>query len=385
MRGGMKNSGFTLIQLSIMLTVASLVFVATLPGIQASLKGNAASVKKMHAILDTLRGYMAANGNLPCPADPTQPLGSATYGISAANPGTTNNCTGGSPAAAYADSTNHIAIGMVPVKTLGLSWADAVDGYGRDITYAVDTNATSCWSSGSLTGAITVNDNGTSYNTIAALISHGQDGYGAWLPLSGTSGTASRLDNGSTDTSQADNAQVAHGGGLTVNTTFASFVNKAATATFDDNVVYKSNLYTLNSLPAAAWAAYPTVISPVNGTYSTGNTLSFTLTYSSNVTVNTANGTPRLDLYALGTGTIGSNNQAYATYQSGTGTNAITFSYTVQSTDSAPVSGLAMTGGIDLNGGSISGNFTCFTAPNLSGVLIGNALPQWWVDWFVLR
>jgi hypothetical protein len=368
-----QNSGFTLIQLSIILTVASLVFVATLPGVQTSLKSSAASVTKMYSILNAMRGYMAANGYLPCPADPTQALGAGNYGVAAANPGITNNCTGGAPAAAYADSTNHIAIGMVPVKTLGLSYADAVDGYGRDITYAVDTNATACWSSGSLTGAITVNDNGTSYNTVAALVSHGADGYGAWLPLSGSTGTASRFDNGSTDTAQADNAQVAHGGGLTANTTFASFVNKTATATFDDNVVYKSNLYTLNTLPTSAQqSTWPTVTPPANSTYSPGNTLTFTLAYTSTVTVNTTNGTPRLDLSAITGGSIGTGNVAYATYQSGSGTTTLTFQYTVQGAASAP-NGISVAASIDLNGGTVSGGSTCFSAPNLSGVIIGPA------------
>ena len=369
------NSGFTLIQLSIILTVTSLVFVATLPGVQTSLKGNAASVAKMNNILNTMRTYLAANSVLPCPADPTQAIGASNYGVAAANPGSTGDCIGGTPAAAYADATKNIAIGMVPVKTLGLSYADALDGYGRDITYAVDTNATgnssgtACWGSTTLTGGITVTDNGVAYNTVAALVSHGADGYGAWLPLSGSSGAATRFDNGSTDTAQADNAQVAHGGGLTANGNgaFASFVRKAATSTFDDSVVYKSNLYTLNTLPASAQVASPTVTPPSNSTYTTGNVLSFTITYASNVTVT---GTPRLDLSALGGGSIGTGNVAYATYQSGSGSAALTFSYTVQSTDTAPTSGLSMTSSIDLNGGAISGGTTCFTAPSLTGVLI---------------
>jgi|SRR5450755_136313 len=169
-----QQSGFTLIQLSIILTVASLIFVATLPGIQTSLKSSATSVTEMNKILNTMRGYMAANGVLPCPADPTLAIGANHYGVAAANPGTTGDCIGGTPAAAYADATNNIAIGMVPVKTLGLSYADALDGYGRDITYAVDTNATGnstggpCWSSNPLPGAIAVNDNGTS--TLSAFI-----------------------------------------------------------------------------------------------------------------------------------------------------------------------------------------------------------------------
>src|SRR5581483_105028 len=158
-------------------------FVATLPGTQTSLKESQASVTKMNNILNVMRGYMAANGVLPCPADPTQAIGAANYGVAAANPGTTGDCTGGSPAAAYADTTKNIAIGMVPVKTLGLSYADAVDAYGRDITYAVDTNATgnasgaACWSSNTQPGTISVNDNGVTANTIAVLVSHGQDGY----------------------------------------------------------------------------------------------------------------------------------------------------------------------------------------------------------------
>src|SRR5579883_1975125 len=247
-----SQAGFNLIQISILLTVASLVMVAVLPSPQSTFKNNATSVVKMNAILTALRQYQAANATLPCPADPTLPVDSANYGLAAANAGATGNCIGGTPSAAYADTTNHIAIGMVPFRDLGLSYDYALDAWGRDITYAVDTNATAftsaLCSSPSFAGAITVNDYGISHNTVAALVSHGQDGYGAWLPLAGSSGSAKRLDSGSTDTGQADNAQVAHGGGLTVNTTFTSFKNQNATSTFDDNVVYKGQ-YNLNILP----------------------------------------------------------------------------------------------------------------------------------------
>jgi hypothetical protein len=270
------QAGFNLIQISILLTVASLVMVAVLPSPQSAVKNNATSVVKMNAILTALRQYQAATGVLPCPADPTQPIGSNTYGVASSNTGTTNNCvTGTAPNAAYADSTNHIAIGMVPVASLGLSYDYALDGYGRDITYAVDTNATAfpssfCTAPNIWPGAITVNDNGNIHNTVAALVSHGQDGYGAWLPLQGTSGTASRFNTGSTDTSQADNAQVAHGGGLTANGAgqFQSFIIKPATSTFDDNVVYKSTQWNLNAMPQSyiSSAAYTTAYNTVCAT-----------------------------------------------------------------------------------------------------------------------
>lgn len=360
-----SQAGFTLIQISVLLTVASLILVTLLPTTQGTVKSNRGSFDKMTSIMTALRQYQAATCSLPCPADPTLPIGATNYGRAAANPGTVGNCIGGSPAAAYADTTKHIAIGMVPIYTIGLSYDYALDGWGRDITYAVDTGATN---NAAGTAAITINDFGTTQNSVVALVSHGQDGYGAWLPLAGSSGTASRFDNGSTDNSQADNAQVASGGGLTPLSTFTSFVNQNQTSTFDDNVVYRSNLWNINNMPAVLKA---TITPPANGTYGTGQVLTFTITSASTITVT---GTPRLVLKALGTGSIGTSNTAYAGYTSGSGTKTLTFTYTVQSTDSAPTSGLSMLSSIDLNGGTATIS-PClpFAIPDLSKVLIKNS------------
>jgi streptogramin lyase len=365
-----RTAGFSLIQISILLTVASLMMVAVLPTPQAPVRMDASSTGKMNTILTALRQYQAATCSLPCPADPTLATGANNYGVAAANPGTGSpgNCTGGTPAAAYADTTKHIAIGMVPWKTLGLSYEYALDGWGRDITYAVDTGATN-QSAG--TAAITITDNGITRNSVAALVSHGKDGYGAWLPLAGNSGTAPRFDNGSTDTAQADNAQVAHGGGLTANTTFASFINQTQSATFDDSVVYQSNLWNINSLPKAFNATVSSY--PANGTYGSGTVFTFTITSAFTITVT---GTPRLALTALGTGHLGNSVSpyiSYANYVSGSGTKTLTFTYTVQSGDTAPTSGIALSSSIDLNGGTATVS-PClpFTPPDLSKVLISN-------------
>jgi type II secretory pathway pseudopilin PulG len=356
MRKRCNEAGFTLIQISILLTVAALVMVTMLPSSQLSLTANNASVKKMNAVLTALRQYQVANAILPCPADPTVATGNTSYGIAAANSGPATSCVGSTPSAAYADPTKHIAIGMVPYKTLGLSSDYALDGYGRDVTYAVDTNATaSCWSSTSLTGGITVNDNGTNNSAVAVMVSHGADGYGAWLPTQGTggTGTATRLDSGSTDIFQADNAQVNNGtgsGGLTANGAgqFQSFYRKAPTATFDDVVIYQNPQWSLNALPANSRAALTTY--PANGSYSSGQILTFIVTLPTAVTFT---GTPRLHLSALGGGanSIGTSNAAYATLASGNGTKTLTFTYTIISTDAA-ASGIAMTSPIDLNGGT---------------------------------
>src|ERR1035437_8086182 len=97
------RKGFTLIQISILLIVASLVLVNLLPSSRTNLNANNDSTARMNAILTALRGYEAKNAALPCPADASKPIGSTLYGVAAANPGTTFNCSGaGFPVANYA-------------------------------------------------------------------------------------------------------------------------------------------------------------------------------------------------------------------------------------------------------------------------------------------
>jgi sugar lactone lactonase YvrE/type II secretory pathway pseudopilin PulG len=378
MKAHASQRGFTLIQISILLVVASIVLVAILPSTRTTLNANNATTVKLNNILTAMRGYEAKNAALPCPADASQPIGSTTYGVPAANPGTGSpgNCTGGIPAANYIDTANNVAVGMVPVRALGLSNDYALDAYGRDITYAVDTNATVCFS-GTLPGKITVTDNGTANNTIAALVSHGADGHGAWIPLTGSSGGAVRLNAGSTDTNTLLNAHV--NSSFTPYTPLTNFVRSPPTATFDDLLVYKSNLWTLNAAPAASASLLPSIVGPASGSYYTGQTLSFTITYSSAVTVT---GTPELTLSIPQSS--GSAATRYATYVSSSG-NTATFSYIVQSTDYAPTSpgSVAVSSPIVLNGGSITvgGGAAClsFTAPSLTGVLL-NPMAVYVVD-----
>jgi hypothetical protein len=119
----------------------------------------------------------------------------------------------------------------------------------------------------------------------------------------------------------------------------------------------------------------PTITSvtgPAAGTYIVGQNLDFTVVFSEAVVVNTAGGTPRLEL------TIGSATQ-YATYLSGTGTSTLTFRYTVQAGD-LDSDGIAVASPIDLNGGTITdvpGNdaVLTFTPPDTSSVLVDGVAP----------
>jgi hypothetical protein len=114
------------------------------------------------------------------------------------------------------------------------------------------------------------------------------------------------------------------------------------------------------------------VSGPANTTYVVGQNLDFTVNFDEIVTVNTGGGTPRIAL------TIGST-PVYATYQSGTGTTALLFRYTVQAGD-LDTNGIASTSPIDLNGGTIRDAATnnavlTFTPPNTSSVLVDGVAP----------
>ena len=83
---------------------------------------------------------------------------------------------------------------------------------------------------------------------------------------------------------------------------------------------------------------------PAAGTYTTGQTLDFTVTYDNAVAVV---GTPRLSF------TLDNGQTVYADYVSGSGTTTLTFAYTVAQ-GAIETTGLKLGGSIDNNGGSIS-------------------------------
>ena len=106
---------------------------------------------------------------------------------------------------------------------------------------------------------------------------------------------------------------------------------------------------------------------PANGSYYTGQVLSFAVTWN-NATL-TVTGTPYISL------TIGSNTRQ-ATYASGSGTTILTFSYTIVAGDLAngTTSTTSIASPITLNGGTITGctlaTINNFTPPTLTGVLV---------------
>lgn len=123
-------------------------------------------------------------------------------------------------------------------------------------------------------------------------------------------------------------------------------------------------------------AVVPTVTTvglPAPGAYNAGDVLRFTINTSESVIVDTSTGTPRV---ALNIGGL----TRYATYVSGTGSNALVFEYTVESGNNA--AGIGLAGTLDLNGGTVrdaAGNALnqgLNTQGGAGGVIVDTEAPQ---------
>jgi prepilin-type N-terminal cleavage/methylation domain-containing protein len=193
-----SGRGFTLLELSIVLTLIGVVlavgFTVMTAGLQAS-EFNA-TVARMDAIEKAILNYAVANNRIPCPTDLTLTTGSANYGYeagaTAGGTGTGECVTGMTPAANFKASSG-AEEGGLPTRALRLPDEYIYDGWGRKFRYAVDPTytkssalpiAAACGSGFTPdASAITVNDSTGATRTTAAmyaLISHGANGHGAY-------------------------------------------------------------------------------------------------------------------------------------------------------------------------------------------------------------
>jgi hypothetical protein len=120
----------------------------------------------------------------------------------------------------------------------------------------------------------------------------------------------------------------------------------------------------------AATPVAPVTSSTANGSYGIGAVINITVQFSEALVVDTTGGSPRLQLE---TGVI----DRYATYSGGSGTNTLSFSYTVQAGDSSADLDQLSANALALNGGTIkdaAGNNASLSlaAPGASGSLAAN-------------
>ena len=121
---------------------------------------------RMERVRAALHAFAATQGRLPCPSD-----GALDEGLAV-------------PPTAVDDCTNRD--GTVPWVSLGLQSHDALDGWGRKISYRVLDGVTGLTQAGGIvsagTAGLSVNDTGALQSVYAwVLVSHGASGLGAWL------------------------------------------------------------------------------------------------------------------------------------------------------------------------------------------------------------
>jgi prepilin-type N-terminal cleavage/methylation domain-containing protein len=175
------ETGFTLVELAIVLVIVALLASGLMVGIAA--QRNAAETidaqRQLENIRETLTGFALTHGRLPCPALPNLASSDAGVGV--------ENC-----------AQPH---GVLPWVTLGLP---EVDPWGRRFTYYAHGSFTAAVPSGALASftldtvgnANVKASSGSSGNVAsdlpAVVVSHGSRGAGAWQPngtqLPGVSG-----------------------------------------------------------------------------------------------------------------------------------------------------------------------------------------------------
>lgn len=227
--------GFSLIELTTVVFIISLIIGMGLDIATDATTANRirTTQEKMEAIEKALLQYLQANTWLPCPADPDNINSDPLY-ASIITEGQCFRLGNSGVSSTY-------AVGILPTRDMGLSDSYLVDGWGRNFTYIVNTQSTSdggfaaLKKSGDYIKIQRETSTGTetfASNIVYAVISHGQNGYGAYLPVGGGAKLPNDLDevsNAEFENSDDDNV-------LTLQVDRSDANNES----FDDIIAYKT-------------------------------------------------------------------------------------------------------------------------------------------------
>jgi len=247
-----KSSGFTLVEVVIVLLIGGILLGSFGSGLLIYFNSTkvAASKDKLSRINETLVEYLAINQKLPCPADITATVDSASFGrevdavpvsVVACNAGGSRN---GTVVVNGARNVNGgaqevIRIGSVPTRALNLPDEFMYDSYGSRFLYAVSADLATTAGYAPEDGVIDVTDSGG--NTLLTptasanyvIISHGPDQQGGvtvdGVVIEACPATAAA---GGFDVENCD-------GDATFLRTILSTSNLGATQ-FDDQILYNS-------------------------------------------------------------------------------------------------------------------------------------------------
>lgn len=254
-----KNiSGFTLVEMAMVLMIIGLLLGGLIPTLSAQMESQRTNEtrKQLDEIQQALIGYAIVNGRIPCPAQATLATGQPNAGVETTT-GNTCACKNSDPTVADASvskvaCTDTSVTGVLPWVTLGIKETDA---WERRYTYRVTTrfadqiaaNTTDCIPAVSAPvassfalcspGVPDVSSAATGGTAVATdvpalFLSHGKNGSGAYIS-DGTQLTGATGDEA--ENSNNDN----------------SFVSHTPTPNFDDLVVWLSNNILLNRMVMA--------------------------------------------------------------------------------------------------------------------------------------
>ena len=175
-------SGFSLIELCIVIIISSLMLAAGLKlfNLYMAQQEIVRTNDRLERIQDVINDFAKANGFYPCPAPISVAPDSPGYA-------TATNCAAAAPAGVTevtGRGGRKVRIGALPARTLEMSDTYMADGWNHRYTYAVTVPLTNASTFDNDEGAITIRDindntviNGTAHYV---LLSHGEDGKGSY-------------------------------------------------------------------------------------------------------------------------------------------------------------------------------------------------------------
>lgn len=253
----MSRQGFSLLELSIVLTIIAIVVASglTLSTAKTQQLKMVNSYDELKEIEKAMAVYVNTNGCLPYPAPVAATPGSATYGR---EPVANAKCatTGGA---------GLVLEGAVPFYSLGLPDEYSADDWNTRYTYAVTDTAVESSFSSSATGVITVQDDGLndiSTEVAYVLLSHGKTRKGGYNVKTGAATAACEATENDGENCDGDD----------------TFVDAAyndgdvAASFFDDIVIWNTvtGVYSYTGSSGSSSGGYP-VPTDVKATTSTNN------------------------------------------------------------------------------------------------------------------
>lgn len=233
-----QPAGFTLIELAVVLVIIAMIvgtsFVAFTNNI--NIVKTKQTREKLVAIEKALLAFVIENKRLPCPADGSLAQSNASFGVEDFNSGT-SVCNSTAPL----DTTNVVS-GVVPVESLLLPYDYMVDGWGRRISYAIDSRlggedigTASFYETDETSLDVAIAEASIMPNVAYVIFSHGANGHGAWLE----NGSARFSMDSDPSESEYENCHL--DGSLTADPDYnGTFVQWANEAGFDDVLIFNT-------------------------------------------------------------------------------------------------------------------------------------------------